>query len=109
MVACFLKTRTEGDVTRDGGSLFPYCKTRRIFVEDGLSLAVFCRCPVWGERRKKLDGLGLIPLLKILTDSMTSVWRRLRFSETRLSWLSLSLSLGLSLAVLQGVGPSPDG
>ncbi len=48
-------------------------KTQRFFTQDGVAIAVFCRCALLARRRKKSDGLRAITPLKFLKDEVSSV------------------------------------
>ncbi len=116
MVQLVLEIDTEVDKARGAGSLLQYFTTRTemapLLREDGLVLAAIGRFALVGGRWKKSDGLRSTSPLKMLKARMRPARRRLRSSEKRLSWRSLSHMARdeeLSLAVLQGVGPSPVG
>ncbi len=81
---CFLKKDTEGDKIRRAGSLFQNFTIRTE------KAPLLHRRSARGGRRKNSDRLKSTSALKILKARMRSARRRLRSSEKRLSWRSLS-------------------
>ncbi len=89
-----LTTDTESDIAIDAGNLFRYFMVRTILHRRRPGpCSILWMCPLSPARRgqrKKSDGLRSTSLMKILKATMRSIRRRLRSSEIRLSWRSLS-------------------